>query len=152
VPRRAVAGGTPSRWCSPRSPCREVLIGLALGFVLQARALAVRVGGELIGQRNGFNMASSRRPAARASSTPLITQFYEGLFLLGLLAVDGHHLLVRALADSFERAPVGELGELRCRLGAISRRMTIGDDQRWRGHVRRAGDGSAFPRRRVVIG
>jgi flagellar biosynthetic protein FliR len=32
------------------------------------------------------------------------------MFLLGLLAVDGHHLLIRALAHSFECAPVGRSG------------------------------------------
>jgi flagellar biosynthetic protein FliR len=31
------------------------------------------------------------------------------MFMLGLLAVDGHHLVLQALASSFERAPVGAL-------------------------------------------
>lgn len=85
---------------------REVLIGFALGFVLQVVQLAVRVGGEMIGSEMAFNMASVVDPGT-GTNTPLITQFYEVMFLLGLLAVDGHHLLFRALADSFERAPVG---------------------------------------------
>jgi flagellar biosynthetic protein FliR len=66
----------------------------------------VRVGGELIGSEMAFNMASVVDPAS-GMNTPLVTQFYEALFLLGLLAVDGHHLLLRALAGSFERVPVG---------------------------------------------
>jgi flagellar biosynthetic protein FliR len=56
-----------------------------------------------------FTMASVVDPASGVN-TPLITQFYEGLFLLGLLAADGHHLLLRALADSFARAPIGHVG------------------------------------------
>lgn len=87
---------------------REVLVGLALAFVLQAVLLAVRTAGELLASEMAFNMASSADPAT-GSSTPLITQFYEILFLLGLLAVDGHHLLLRALADSYDRVPVGQL-------------------------------------------
>ncbi len=85
---------------------REVLIGVALAFVLQLVVLAVRVAGEMVGQEMAFNMASVVDPVAGVS-TPLITQLYEGMFLLGLLAVDGHHLLIRALASSFERAPIG---------------------------------------------
>lgn len=85
---------------------REVMIGLALAFVLQAVVLAVRVGGEMIGSEMAFNMASVVDPAT-GLNTPLVTQLYEGLFVLGLLAVDGHHLLLRALGASFERVPVG---------------------------------------------
>jgi flagellar biosynthetic protein FliR len=88
---------------------RELVIGLSLAFVLQAVVLAVRVAGEMIGSEMAFNMASVVDPATGAN-TPLITQLFEALFLLGLLAVDGHHLLLRALAASFQRAPAGQLG------------------------------------------
>lgn len=87
---------------------REVLIGLFLAFVLQAVVLAVRVGGELIGTQMAFNMASVVDPGT-GIRTPLVTQFYEALFFLGLLAVNGHHWLLRALSSSFERAPIGGL-------------------------------------------
>jgi flagellar biosynthetic protein FliR len=87
---------------------REVLIGLFLAFVLQAVVLAVRVGGELIGTEMAFNMAAVVDPGT-GIRTPLITQFYEALFFLGLLAVNGHHWVLRALSSSFERAPIGSL-------------------------------------------
>jgi flagellar biosynthetic protein FliR len=87
---------------------REALIGLALAFVLQCVLLAVRVGGELIGHEMAFNMSALADPAT-GINTPLITRVYEGLFLLGLLAVDGHHAVLRGLAESFERAPVGAI-------------------------------------------
>lgn len=90
---------------------REVLIGFALAFVLQMVLLGVRVGGELIGQEMGFNMAGQVDPET-GINTPLVTQLYEGLFLLGLFAVDGHHLLLRALSDSFAQAPVGVLASV----------------------------------------
>ncbi len=87
---------------------REVLIGLFLGFVGQLAVLAVRVGGTMIGHEMGFAMASQVDPESGAS-VPLIARVYENLFLLGLLSVDGHHWLLRALDSSFERAPVGRL-------------------------------------------
>lgn len=88
---------------------REVLIGLSLALVLQTALLAVRVAGEMIGQEMAFNMANVVDPAT-GLSTPLITQLYEAAFVLGMLAVDGHHLILRALGASFERAPVGRIG------------------------------------------
>lgn len=87
---------------------REVLIGLFLAFVLQVVVVAVRVAGESIGSEMGFNMASQMDPVSNVQ-TPVITQFYELFFFLGLLAVNGHHLLLRALERSFERAPIGEV-------------------------------------------
>ncbi len=87
---------------------RELAIGMALAFVLQAAVLAARTAGELVGQEMAFNMATVVDP--QGQSSPLITQLYEGLFLLGLFALDGHHLLVRGLYESFERAPVGGVG------------------------------------------
>lgn len=87
---------------------REVLIGLALSFSLHAVMLALRVAGELVGHEMGFNMASIVDPVT-GLRTPVITQIYEVFFILGFLMVDGHQLLLRGLAQSFERAPVGML-------------------------------------------
>lgn len=85
---------------------REALIGLSLAFVLQAVIIAVRVGGELVGHEMAFNLSGQVDPTTGISS-PLITRFYEAFFFLGLLAVNGHHLILRALSDTFFAAPVG---------------------------------------------
>jgi flagellar biosynthesis protein FliR len=87
---------------------REMAIGLALALVVQGVVLAVRVAGELIGHEMAFNMATQVDPSG--VNTPLITQLYEGLFLVGLFALNGHQLVMRALFDSFERAPIGRIG------------------------------------------
>jgi len=87
----------------------EVLVGLFLAFVLQMVLLAIRVAGELIGVEMAFNMASIVDPGT-GINTPLITQIYEAVFFLGLLAVNGHHWLLRALESSFIRAPIGGIG------------------------------------------
>ncbi len=97
---------------------REILIGMALGFVLQLATLAVRVGGEMIGQEMGFSMANQVDPQTGVNM-PVIAQLYDGLFLIGFLAIDGHHWLVRALFTSFEKAPVGQIGGTGQLSGAI---------------------------------
>jgi len=89
---------------------REVLVGVFLAFVLQSVLVAVRVAGDLVGNEMGFNMAAIVDPAS-GIRTPLISRTYEVLFFLGILGLNGHHWLLRALAESFERAPVGRLPE-----------------------------------------
>ncbi len=87
---------------------RELLIGLILAFSLHAAVLAVRVAGELIGTEMVFNMASVVDPGS-GTSVPIIAHLYELLFFLAFLAVDGHHWVIRALVDSYERAPIARL-------------------------------------------
>ena len=87
---------------------REVLVGLTLAFVLHAVLLAVRVASELVGHEMAFTMARQVDPASGAS-VPLVAHLYELLFFMGLLAMNAHHWIVRALFASTERAPVGDL-------------------------------------------
>ncbi len=87
---------------------REVVIGLALAFSLHCVLLAVKVGAELIGHEMAFTMSSVVDPAT-GTSISTISQFYELLFFLAMLSVGGHHWILRALAESYERAPVGAI-------------------------------------------
>jgi len=87
---------------------REVVIGVFLGFMLHLVLLAVRVAGELVGQEMGFLVARQVDPTSGVAST-LITNLYENVFLLVLLALDGHHWLLRSLEHSFSFAPVGSV-------------------------------------------
>ena len=87
---------------------REMALGFSLAFVLHLVLTAMRVGSELIGNEMAFTMANSVDPST-GESMPVLSRMNESLFFLALLSVDGHHWLVRALAESFERAPVGAL-------------------------------------------
>jgi len=87
---------------------REVLIGIFLGLLLQFVLLSVRVAGELVGQEMGFLVARQVDPTNGVSSN-LVTNLYENVFLLVLLALNGHHWLLRSLESSFAMAPIGRL-------------------------------------------
>jgi len=87
---------------------REMVIGLGLAFMLHLVVMAVRVGGEMIGNEMAFTMANSVDPAS-GESMPLLSRMYESLFFLALLSVDGHHWIMRALAESYDRAPIGAM-------------------------------------------
>jgi flagellar biosynthetic protein FliR len=100
---------------------REVMIGIFLGFLLQLVLTAVRVAGELVGQEMGFLVARQVDPTNGVPST-LITNLYENLFLVVLLALDGHHWLLRSLERSFAFAPIGRL-ELGARMAPTALAM-----------------------------
>ena len=87
---------------------REAMLGFFFAFLLQVAVLAARVAGEIIGYEMGFNMSSVVDPV-NGISTPLVAHIYEVFFLLSFLAMNGHHWLLRALEQSFERAPVGSV-------------------------------------------
>ena len=100
---------------------REVLIGIFLGLSLHLVLLAVRVAGELIGQEMGFLVARQVDPTSGVASS-LVTSLYENVFLLAMLALNGHHWLLRSLEHSFELAPVGRL-TLSARLAPTAQAM-----------------------------
>lgn len=87
---------------------REILVGLTLAFLLHVVILAVRVSSELIGHEMAFNISRIVDPATGAS-VPVVAHMYELLFFLAFLSVDGHLWMVRALMESFGRAPVGDV-------------------------------------------
>lgn len=108
---------------------REVVIGLTLAFVLQAALLAVQVSGYLIGHEMAFSMSQQVDPATGVR-VPTITHFHEILFFLAFLSVNGHLWIVRALHESFSRAPLGEIagssGSVNVILGTFSEMFAAG--------------------------
>lgn len=87
---------------------RELFLGLALAFILHMVVMAVRIGSEMVGNEMAFTMANSVDPAS-GESMPLLSRMNETLFFLAFLSVNGHHWVLRALGESYERAPIGEM-------------------------------------------
>lgn len=85
---------------------REMVLGFGLALILHLVLLGLRVGSEMIGNQMAFTMANAVDPAS-GESLPVLSRMNESLFFLALLSVNGHHWILRALAESFDRAPVG---------------------------------------------
>lgn len=90
---------------TPLLVAQQVLIGLALGFVLRFAHAAVQVGGHLIGQQMGLGFAALQDPQ-NGAQTPQVSRFYTILMTLLFLAIDGHLVLLRILVESFTSLPV----------------------------------------------
>ncbi len=87
---------------------RELLIGLAIGFLCRVLLSAPAIAGDLVAEELGLKMAEEIDPMTRVASTAP-ARVFETALLLVFLAVNGHHDVVRALHRSFETLPVGEL-------------------------------------------
>jgi flagellar biosynthetic protein FliR len=87
---------------------REVAIGLVMGFVMQLVFGAVVVAGHSVAMSMGLGFAMSVDPQ-NGVQVPVVSQLNVVLATLLFLAVDGHLLLIRAVADSFTLLPVAGL-------------------------------------------
>ena len=86
----------------------EALLGLAIGFLAHLVLAAVQAAGELFGFQMGFGIATLYDPAF-GEPVNVLGRLQETLALLLFLALDGHHLLIRALAGSFRQSRPGAL-------------------------------------------
>jgi flagellar biosynthetic protein FliR len=85
----------------------EVFLGLALGFVASLVVVAARSAGELIGFAGGLSLAGAYDPAQGQQSTAL-GQFMDVTVTLLFMAVNGHHVVLRAIAASFAWVAPGQ--------------------------------------------
>ena len=86
---------------------QQVLIGAAMGFSIRLVFTAVQAAGEYIGLQMGLSFASFYDPMSRGSTT-VVARLLNMLALLLFLALDGHLLLIAALATSFHTLPIAD--------------------------------------------
>ncbi len=88
---------------------QQLVIGLAIGFSMRLVFAAVSMAGQLIGMSMGLGFATFFDPQSHGQSTA-ITQFLWMLAMLIFLSLDGHLMVVSAVADSFVTMPVALSG------------------------------------------
>lgn len=84
----------------------EALVGLALGIVVTTVFMAVYLAGQLIDVPMGFGMVNVIDPQT-GGEVPIVAQFQFVMSMLVFFLIDGHHGLLRSLAQSFTLVPVG---------------------------------------------
>ena len=87
---------------------REVLIGLALGFVTRLFFFAIAMAGEIVSISMGLGQAQLYNPMSGSMGNAM-EQFYVVIATLVFLAFNGHHLMLQGLAESFNTAPLASL-------------------------------------------
>jgi flagellar biosynthetic protein FliR len=87
---------------------QETLFGVILGFIARLILIAIQFGGTVIGYQMGFAQANILDPQSE-QQVPLMGQFLNVVAVLVFLAVDGHHVFLKALVRSYEVLPPGGL-------------------------------------------
>lgn len=88
---------------------QQVIIGISMGLCIRVIFIALEVAGQAIGQLMGLMLASMVDPL-NGNQVPIIGQFYLLLTTLLFLAVDGHLMMIKVLADSFNTLPIAATG------------------------------------------
>lgn len=84
---------------------QQMVIGLAIGFSMRLVFSAVAMAGQLIGMSMGLGFASFFDPQSQGQSTA-VSQFLMLLAMLVFLSLDGHLMMINAVADSFVTMPI----------------------------------------------
>lgn len=86
---------------------REAAIGLMIGYVANLIFSVVEMAGELQDTQTGFGFAGVVDPTMTRPSA-ILGQFQTVLLWLVFFAVNGHLVLLQAVADSFQMVPLGQ--------------------------------------------
>lgn len=84
---------------------KEVFIGLTFGYLARFFFFAVRIAGEIISVTIGLSSSQLFNPQVGGQVTS-VEQFKIVIASLFFLSINGHHLLVGGLIDSFRVLPV----------------------------------------------
>jgi len=85
---------------------QEILIGISIGMVMELAFEALTFAGQTISMTMGLGFATLVDPQ-RGASVPVLGQFFTIMGTLAYLAINGHLLLLGALANSFQTLPIG---------------------------------------------
>jgi flagellar biosynthetic protein FliR len=78
----------------------ELTIGLAIAYAVQLIFAAVQLAGTVVDFQMGFGVVNVIDPQTQ-SQVSITAQFHNIIAVLFFLAINGHHILIGALVDSF---------------------------------------------------
>ncbi|WP_291635452.1 fused FliR family export protein/FlhB family type III secretion system protein [Clostridium sp.] len=85
----------------------EVITGLSLGYITKFCFFSAQMAGQLMDFHVGFSMMSIFDPVSNDNVTLLGTLLYR-VSIVMFFVVDGHHMLIRAIIDSFNVVDIGK--------------------------------------------
>jgi len=88
---------------------QQILIGAAMGFMLQLLFNSFIIAGQIIAMQMGLGFASMVDPQ-NGITVPVISQFYLIFVTLVFISLNGHLILLKVLAESFITLPISSSG------------------------------------------
>lgn len=87
----------------------ELVLGMVVGLVARFFFAAVQLAGQLVGFQMGFAIANVFDPESGTQGT-MLAQLGYWIAILFFLLLNGHHIVLRVLSESFSVLQVGYLG------------------------------------------
>lgn len=87
---------------------KELIIGIMIGYISYVFFSVFYILGQIVDMEIGFGMVNVIDPQNKVQ-IPVMGNFYYILAFLLFLLINGHHLLIKALVDSYKYIPIGEL-------------------------------------------
>lgn len=87
---------------------KEAAVGLSLGFVARLVMSTLILAGEFIDREIGFTMSTNFDPSTGAMVT-ITSELYDKLIYVIIIITGMHHYIIRAIAQTFDIIPVGQV-------------------------------------------
>lgn len=87
---------------------KEILVGVIMGFLVSMVFAAIQMAGAFVDLQIGFGFANIVDPMVKERAA-VLGQLQNLAATLLFLAINGHHLVIRGLADSFSVLPLGTM-------------------------------------------
>jgi flagellar biosynthesis protein FliR/FlhB len=84
----------------------EIITGLFLGYATNLVFILIRMAGQLIDMQMGLSMLSMLDPNSNTNAT-LMERLLYWVSLIVFFLIDGHHMLIRAMTESFKVVNTG---------------------------------------------
>ncbi|MBI2764434.1 MAG: flagellar biosynthetic protein FliR [Chloroflexi bacterium] len=97
----------------------EALFGLALGLAMHLVFAGIQMGSQILGIQMGFGLGAVYDPITGAQFGAF-DQFYAILVTLVFFSMNGHYLIIQALAETIRAVPLGTFNPLMLQSGAIA--------------------------------
>ncbi|HHV98990.1 MAG TPA: flagellar type III secretion system protein FliR [Clostridiaceae bacterium] len=85
---------------------KEFITGLMIGFVSYIFFSVIYLAGQLIDVQTGFAMVNVLDPASNIQM-PITSNLYYIISMIVFLGIRGHHMLIKAVFDSYKFVPIG---------------------------------------------
>ena len=88
---------------------KEFIVGVVIGYVAYIVFTSIYVAGQIIDMQIGFGMVNVYDPISNIQ-VPVTANLYFILAMIIFLVTNGHHVLIKALFQSFNLVPLGTAG------------------------------------------
>ena len=87
---------------------QEMFVGWIIGFVAYVALASITMAGKVMDMQAGFAIVNVMDPTS-GQQMPLIGSFLYNLAIIVFLVVNGHHMLLSALVESYRIVPIGDV-------------------------------------------